>query len=167
MWGATSAGGVHVVPGSISIHAPRVGSDLLGAQLGHPSMRFQSTLPVWGATAWRSLSSLLSLLFQSTLPVWGATRGCLARPHAGVQFQSTLPVWGATSVLQLYSLVGPISIHAPRVGSDTFITSGYIVHILFQSTLPVWGATPVSSLGRASLMISIHAPRVGSDACMT
>ena len=33
-------------------------------------------------------------------------------------FQSTLPVWGATLSLQFLFRRCPISIHAPRVGSD-------------------------------------------------
>ena len=34
----------------ISIHAPRVGSDLLDAAADIKDRTFQSTLPVWGAT---------------------------------------------------------------------------------------------------------------------
>ena len=56
--------------------------------------RFQSTLPVWGATI--TPDQLLSdTLFQSTLPVWGATRPGHSLVAIEI-FQSTLPVWGAT-----------------------------------------------------------------------
>ena len=57
---------------AISIHAPRVGSDskCRGFPSKHPG--FQSTLPVWGATAASYLDDE-AILFQSTLPVWGAT----------------------------------------------------------------------------------------------
>ena len=34
--------------------------------------RFQSTLPVWGATE-ETENPVSNLIFQSTLPVWGAT----------------------------------------------------------------------------------------------
>ena len=37
-------------PPAISIHAPRVGSDYLGLVATDENFRFQSTLPVWGAT---------------------------------------------------------------------------------------------------------------------
>ena len=57
-----------------------------------------------------------------------------------MQFQSTLPVWGATKAQAPVDEPKPISIHAPRVGSD-FHTGGQ----------------------RLDLIISIHAPRVGSD----
>ena len=55
--------------------------------------------------------------FQSTLPVWGAT---LARSAVSTLtgFQSTLPVWGATLALGAFTTKVRISIHAPRVGSD-------------------------------------------------
>ena len=103
-------------------------------------------------------------------------------------FQSTLPVWGATSHIPYQLEHFPISIHAPRVGSDAPCPPGRStpggnfnprspcgerrleirdnqVTELFQSTLPVWGATPerVGERGGGDA-ISIHAPRVGSDA---
>ena len=57
-------------------------------------------------------------------------------------FQSTLPVWGATSGDPCGPAAFPISIHAPRVGSDS---AGH----------------PERRTRCKS--ISIHAPRVGSD----
>ena len=81
------------------------------------------------------------------------------------EFQSTLPVWGATSSRSEALALDWISIHAPRVGSDT---TGLVTvwrnlnfnprspcgerpswpdpiawSMSFQSTLPVWGATIV------------------------
>ena len=78
----------------ISTHAPRVGSDSRARLTNASVTRFQSTLPVWGATIFRPPLSL-PFGFQSTLPVWGATTsGCWRR--CTIRFQSTLPVWGAT-----------------------------------------------------------------------
>ena len=81
---------------------------------------------------------------------------------------------------------GHISIHAPRVGCDVYLSStkracllfqsthpGWgatlsynVIHLYtssFQSTHPGWGATP-RCLGRVRCKkISIHAPRVGCD----
>jgi len=80
--------------------------------------------------------------FQSTLPVWGATCPGALDIWTG-KFQSTLPVWGATSLrLRLRHLLRPVSIHAPRVGSDA------------HNGLLYW---------RGDSGVSIHAPRVGSD----
>ena len=123
----------------ISIHAPRVGSDrgtrsrLRPRRYFNPrspcgerrparpstsrTRLFQSTLPVWGATL-MACRPALPPRFQSTLPVWGATRrACWASSSA--EFQSTLPVWGATRGREGRSPGGGISIHAPRVGSDS------------------------------------------------
>ena len=84
-----------------------------------------------------------------------------------VAFQSTLPVRGATSLKTVANVDDfPISIHAPRAGSDTVngeniedvrqfqstlpvrgatsrILSGRLVSNIFQSTLPVRGATTI------------------------
>ena len=62
-------------------------------------------------------------------------------PFLSRLFQSTLPVWGATDALVLVDLAGWVSIHAPRVGSDSVKSCILIVRSGFQSTLPVWGAT--------------------------
>ena len=56
--------------------------------------------------------------FQSTLPVWGATR-CKRNLQGSETFQSTLPVWGATTNRNFIGIELDISIHAPRVGSDS------------------------------------------------
>ena len=60
------------MPTNISIHAPRVGSDLHDRDTNPTGEPFQSTLPVWGATA-STCSISRQTKFQSTLPVWGAT----------------------------------------------------------------------------------------------
>ena len=101
-------------------------------------------------------------------------------------FQSTLPVWGATELVDaMASMVEDISIHAPRVGSDTDGSHCGGFHLnfnprspcgerqhpfaplrspsVFQSTLPVWGATVDLFWVYSYSPISIHAPRVGSD----
>ena len=79
-------------------------------------------------------------------------------------FQSTLPVWGATcQSMGQFSQMKPISIHAPRVGSDCSHGPG---------SPPPRDFNPRSPCGERLLdllhvdflsLISIHAPRVGSD----
>ena len=86
-----------------------------------------------------------------------------ATTAAAPGFQSTLPVWGATLSAAKTVSAAPISIHAPRVGSDSCAvekpkphcdfnprspcgerrcaTSYNSMTMIFQSTLPVWGAT--------------------------
>ena len=146
---------------NISIHAPRGGSDprlITGATLKRhfnprspwgerpPCVgalqgicRFQSTLPVGGATKYHDYFTSC-LPFQSTLPVGGAT-GTFKVINGARVFQSTLPV-------------GERQQRGPSAGSEG----------RFQSTLPVGGATKTSLHTVFQVTISIHAPRGGSDA---
>ena len=81
------------------------------------AMEFLSTLPAWGATLLR-FKRIKFKLFLSTLPAWGATSYSL--PRIGWEiFLSTLPAWGATSRRFRLCAQTDISIHAPRVGSDS------------------------------------------------
>ena len=131
--------------------------------------KFQSTLPVRGATLLGWILIRMKSLFQSTLPVRGATTQgvdsmsesqiiSIHAPREGsdhpggrvdakkVQFQSTLPVRGATfGPAWVQCQAHPISIHAPREGSD-----------------------PPEQLNQAlERFISIHAPREGSDGTLS
>ena len=102
--------------------------------------KFQSTLPVWGATVpLRPVVQLVDISIHAPRVGSDPLEDCSPRrcPHnfnprspcgerpelikairAALEFQSTLPVWGATIVL-------PLAPPGPE----------------FQSTLPVWGAT--------------------------
>ena len=187
---------------NISIHAPRVGRDPVrpsftmtqadfnprapcGARpyLGVPDWdikKFQSTRPVWGATAGGHEQRRL-YAFQSTRPVWGATTAFSGKNVAMRIFQSTRPVWGATRALPRLCLGGLISIHAPRVGRDyeycvQNVRAVISIHaprvgrdgrtdnphftvLPFQSTRPVWGATTRSaSLLRRAKNFNPRAP---------
>ena len=141
MWGATPPSEQQYHPFSISIHAPRVGSDKASAAsdiqshshfnprspCGERLLLLRNIIMVWlkisihaprvGSDDAHADVATDLLEFQSTLPVWGAT--CMnvrtTTPHV---FQSTLPVWGATA-------------------SASYTRTS----VKFQSTLPVWGAT--------------------------
>ena len=168
----------------ISIHAPRMGSDLKRECVDVPWVKFQSTLPVWGATnpdatsRWRGgisihaprmgsderrgMATSSTDRFQSTLPVWGATSmwfACKPSPR----FQSTLPVWGATRTKLPYRANVLISIHAPRMGSDSARRWRRKRCSNFNPRSP-YGERP-SRIGteERGCSISIHAPRMGSD----
>ncbi len=139
-WGATCGkDGLHAIH-VISIHAPRMGSDV---PLNHHCAGMR--------------------LFQSTLPGWGATGDFPGRTQFPYGFQSTLPGWGATYVLPRPLPCEHISIHAPRMGSDFTFCHGLSLVSIFQSTLPGWGATRTQPDRRQFRQISIHAPRMGSD----
>ena len=107
---------------SISIHAPRVGSDRAG--------RISSPAEVIGISI--------------HAPRVGSDVAVEAEEIKPVPFQSTLPVWGATlKAIHLRDVGFLISIHAPRVGSDAMQEAQTASFFEFQSTLPVWGATGV------------------------
>ena len=110
---------------SISIHAPRMGSDPVKSRSQQNLEAFQSTLPGWGATLRGVVPYLTCYTFQSTLPGWGATLRGVVPYLTCYTFQSTLPGWGAT---------------IESTGNATDV-------MIFQSTLPGWGATHNSSLG--------------------
>ena len=122
---------------------------------------FQSPLPVWGATAMVFLRRMPRGYFNPRSPCGERQAGQLTataqydfnpRSPCGerhrlfhcvaqsCEFQSTLPVWGATPPERVLLANAVISIHAPRVGSDTTAVEAHL-----------WET------------ISIHAPRVGSD----
>ena len=124
----------------ISIHAPRVGSDPQHAFRVCIVYQFQSTLPVWGATANdRSIKALVTH-FNPRSPC--GERRQIQRCQALIcSFQSTLPVWGATTkhihTRRDLCYFNPRSPCGERLHIDNILSS----FLKFQSTLPVWGAT--------------------------
>ena len=105
-----------VVP-DISIHAPRVGSDYLDyAETIHPA-DFNPRSPC-GERLIQFRLFRQPPRFQSTLPVWGATKK--ARDLINAQMISIhAPRVGSDCPLRIEEEDnGAISIHAPRVGSD-------------------------------------------------
>ena len=132
--------------GCISIHAPRAGSDLLIPKDDKATVKFQSTLPVRGATIKIAVSQKKRRNFNPRSPC-GERPDLLVREERG-------------------SL---ISIHAPRAGSDRWrlprsraphyfnprspcgerppTTRTSSATAKFQSTLPVRGATCPMSAG--------------------
>ena len=139
-----------------------MGSDSFTRFLLTDMMRFQSTLPGWGATKIRPRLNLIPtyfnprspdgerpsafprvfafLLFQSTLPGWGATLNNEVCDEIDV-FQSTLPGWGATWAATRSGI--PCWNFNPRSpdGERQISTSTLCRPRPFQSTLPGWGAT--------------------------
>ena len=146
---------------TISIHAPRMGSDASNSPCWFRCQEFQSTLPGWGATSASSRACPSVILFQSTLPGWGATDSHTVTASGSI-FQSTLPGWGATEPRHNGLHGSAISIHAPRMGSD-YSSVPAVSGTVFQSTLPGWGATLHQRAQGDKMKISIHAPRMGSD----
>ena len=150
---------------SISIHAPRVGSD--GQQshsltgLRHISIH----APRVGSDSLIDTDRCMLFHFYPRSP-----RG--ERPEVVVEgvVQRGISIH-APRVGSDYSYARgrgryAISIHAPRVGSDRQFCGQMRLCSSFLSTLPAWGATAKIRCNVARVHISIHAPRVGSDVRM-
>ena len=124
----------------ISIHAPREGSDVAVV-----------------------LQDPLAGLFLSTLPARGATGRAGHHPAHRGDFYPRSPRGERLSFLTPQAWQLPISIHAPREGSDPLTLHRSRACSTFLSTLPARGATVPALLALGGIAISIHAPREGSD----
>ena len=123
---------------SISIHAPRGGSDK-SASCRFPRTGYFNPRSPWGERQPPRRDWLQYRDFNPRSP-WGERRCSAVRPWRKRIFQSTLPVGGATGI------------GVPHASTW-----------LFQSTLPVGGATRLRHPPGPGGPISIHAPRGGSD----
>ena len=162
MWGATGLTLPQLTYQIISIHAPRVGSDGCGSGADRKSHDFNPRSPC-GERPYLIAKSIYLLLFQSTLPVWGATASTYKSHRHRPNFNPRSPCGERPSetatARSLLVYFNPRSPCGERRATATVQQSGGI----FQSTLPVWGATPKHAATRQRSQISIHAPRVGSD----
>ena len=162
-------GGIHCLRLKISIHAPRMGSDLWRGSTTRPRMRFQSTLPGWGATFRAFLFGLWGSI-SIHAPRMGSDRLVMRRRCSRMHFNPRSPDGERRSfprrarrtgrdfnprspdgerparVAADHAGVG-ISIHAPRMGSDFEAMCHQFVEYAFQSTLPGWGATAATVRG--------------------
>ena len=134
----------------ISIHAPRKGSDGTSLMLARPLWYFYPRSPRGERPkAWQRRSAS-SCNFYPRSPR-GERRCSLVADVIGIPFLSTLPARGATAACKKLERVQPISIHAPREGSDVPTTlpargaTGHsapdVAPAAFLSTLPARGAT--------------------------
>ena len=170
--------------GSISIHAPRMGSDILFIPPLESRIDFNPRSP-HGERPKVQIRENNQLAFQSTPPAWGATdiRGedvspftiSIHAPRMGSDelfkkgkariyyFNPRSPHGERRTDTRRRGSSAHISIHAPRMGSDS--RKPGIAHdwITFQSTPPAWGATGRPASQKLTSTISIHAPRMGSD----
>ena len=138
-WGATPRSKFIARIRIISIHAPRMGSDLQAKCDSAEADVFQSTPPpAWGATITR-VSDSSSFSYFNPRPPHGERRNRKMEGITPVIFQSTLshgerPIVTIEMVKQF-----SISIHAPA-----------------------WGATANTTVLREVIQISIHAPAWGA-----
>jgi len=158
--GATRGMAERKLRASVSIHAPRAGSDRRSRVQRSWGDCFNPRPPCGERPSGPGVGSTPGP-FQSTPPVRGAT----LRPRSPDQvwrFQSTPPVRGATWITGCLSRHG-VSIHAPRAGSDSrLLLSGCWLEGF--NPRPPCGERPVRLATDGSEgIVSIHAPRAGSD----
>ena len=149
--------------GSISIHAPREGSDWRGALAPAGAGDFYPRSPR-GERPITGRSEELYTAFLSTLPARGATgrtgRNSLLSDHfyprspRGERRPASRHGHGARPYFYPRSPRGERHTWSRNPGHDR----------LFLSTLPARGATPRRCNCAGNRTISIHAPREGSDA---
>ena len=117
--GATAGRKPMLQSNSISIHAPRTGSDTSSACPSGTSKRFQSTLPARGATT-SGFADSKTAVFQSTLPARGATDYLCGLSDNPQDFNPRSPHGERRVKVSFAQPNKRISIHAPRTGSDEF-----------------------------------------------
>ena len=168
---------------SISIRAPRMGSDDAAKQSPRSVPHFNPHSPHGERPRARSLSREY-VLFQSTLPAWGATYRLNVIPRKQMYFNPRPPAWGATitrvSDSSSFSYFNPRPPHGERrnrkmEGITPVIFQSTLPHgerrtacvpgsplAVFQSTLP-HGERPRLFAGDGiARIISIHAPAWGA-----
>ena len=168
---------------SISIHAPRAGSDMFGGDIATEPTVFQSTLPVRGAT-FHGFGDGANQGISIHAPRAGSDhhrhRSVVIRHHFNPRspcgerlsrtgmlspstvFQSTLPVRGATVNAKLADPLAGFQSTLPVRGATASHWLAQSVHTYFNPRSPCGERHPVRArIFRA--VISIHAPRAGSD----
>ena len=147
---------------------------------------FQSTLPARGATLWRTslllrarnfnprsphgerlvlvVVMVFSSSFQSTLPVRGATLPARSSQSFSRDFNPRSPHGERRRHCRPRRPACPISIHAPRTGSDAADGFLHYMHNQISIHAPRTGSDVIPIFSDVYMHgISIHAPRTGSD----
>ena len=125
-------------------------------------MPFQSTLPVWGATEMPSMPTPWYCDFNPRSP-------CGERPGPRYWSPESAPISihaprvGSDRREHRKPPRDAISIHAPRVGSDPIKSPTALTADYFNPRSPCGERPPPGPQWSPAGSISIHAPRVGSD----
>ena len=147
----------------ISIHAPRAGSDSAGAFYLPYFIRFQSTLPVRGATRYAAVKQVFYGI-SIHAPRAGSDKELRNTLYNIFEFQSTLPVRGATCCRDTQK-TDELNFN-PRSPCGERLSSWLVLSLRARNFNP---RSPCGErLGGGFLFallykISIHAPRAGSD----
>ena len=150
---------------SISIHAPRTGSDVAEALDLYDAGNFNPRSP-HGERRRRTMPGGVAIFISIHAPRTGSDGHALF-PTDDFRISIHAPRTGSDASSDCArTRRHTISIHAPRTGSDLGQPVREPKRKQFQSTLPARGATARARRSkRPHTEISIHAPRTGSDLC--
>ena len=126
---------------SISIHAPRTGSDTKGTIQARLNTIISIHAPRTGSDK-ASINSRLSDLISIHAPRTGSDSSPRFPAESTAYFNPRSPHGERPADAQQHDHKAWISIHAPRTGSDLNSIRWHGLLALFQSTLPARGATP-------------------------
>ena len=161
--GATGGKSGLISAGTISIHAPRTGSDSHRLRLCRKAP-ISIHAPRTGSDFASGLTHPNIAGFQSTLPARGATAGVQHPARQRVHFNPRSPHGERPGqVLEQVEARCLISIHAPRTGSDAAAAEKAGVTIEISIHAPRTGSDAENTRILQERRISIHAPRTGSD----
>ena len=159
--GATQCTGSDAAGISISIHAPRTGSDRPRRRKLRDKAHFNPRSP-HGERLVERIEKGERRYFNPRSP-HGERHRVHHRLCVRHRFQSTLPARGATQVRRTrWNCQQNFNPRSPH-GERRDITGERLVSEEFQSTLPARGATFAKAGIAQRYYISIHAPRTGSD----
>ncbi len=146
----------------VSIHAPRVGCDKFQADLCSLCGRFNSRTPC-GVRRSERYSSLCTLWsFNSRTPC-GVRLACGGGVPLLAEVSIHAPRVGCDGAWLVAPMWWRVSIHAPRVGCDRLCPAPRLLLLGFNSRTPC-GVRPSTRLQPKYVrQVSIHAPRVGCD----
>ena len=181
--GATANASKGASKRDISTHAPLAGRDAIaakrptyradfnprapcGARLCHkfhifPTIRFQPTRPLRGATLYKLIDTE-SNKFQPTRPLRGATKKLDSLTGHGL-ISTHAPLAGRDAGFMHRLSAFDISTHAPLAGRDYIPIENSDLSIGFQPTRPLRGATNQTEYKHDYQGISTHAPLAGRD----
>ena len=149
------------VASSISIHAPLTGSDWCGSPYRFAYLDFNPRSP-YGERRSAQLHGGIWSRFQSTLPLRGATMYIDLGAAKGV-ISIHAPLTGSDALAHHFLRQLAISIHAPLTGSDLPIGLPHAGGLDFNPRSP-YGERPWNPKSDClRIYISIHAPLTGSD----
>ena len=170
----------------ISTHAPLAGRDAAVDDFTLPSIEFQPTRPLRGATPRPRHGCAGSMLFQPTRPLRGATSSPWPQRARTERFQPTRPLRGATISVIINTFLhlnfnprAPCGARRqlavdqreternfnPRApcGARQRMPASIARTGRFQPTRPLRGATAAAGWAGGGVMISTHAPLAGRD----